>query len=372
MSRIKSTFRKTYVYDSQEYQVKQFFESLEDELDQCDAYRILRNDFKHPLKTEDNNTTQQPQPQPQADQHRDVLHAYYKARVQCLQHILDRQNQHPSTSSTQSSSLDQSSSSSSLDQLTTQFSKVSLNHVDHVNHVFPSDVTTESDMVCYQNVDTCPSCLEDFICIESESALVCPECGLTQQFQAETPGSFAEAQERFQPTPFFYKQSNHFRDILWSFMGMNVVDDSVIKTVKLELYKQKIRFVEDITYAAVRKILRQKKLSQHYENIFFIIGQITGDVIDISTELQEELMQNFDRVQAAFTQIVERLNQTEQNVRKNLPKYYYLLHKLLVISGRRDLAERLSLLRIEGNLRDADRYWKMVCDVCGFEFEASI
>ena len=99
---------------------------------------------------------------------------------------------------------------------------------------------------------------------------------------------------------FAYKRINHFNEWLSQFQAKESTDISseIIEKILLELKKERILNVANISNNKVREILKKLKLNKFYEHIPYIINKINGKPPPtITKEIEEKLRFMFKEIQ---------------------------------------------------------------------------
>ena len=164
-----------------------------------------------------------------------------------------------------------------------------------------------------------------------------------------------------------YKRSNHLNEWLSQMQGKETTDipEEVYDKILLEIRKQKITNMAQITPKKIREILRKLQINK-YEHIPHIINRLTGKpMLQMPPELEEKLRNMFKQVQAPFLKHAPP-------TRKNFLSYSYCLHKMLQLLGKDEYLSAVGLLKSRDKLHIQDTIWKKICEELDWEFIPSI
>jgi hypothetical protein len=167
---------------------------------------------------------------------------------------------------------------------------------------------------------------------------------------------------------FSYKRINHYNEWINQIQGKETTDipEEVFEKILLELKKQKIDNMLDVTHARVKKILKTLRMNRFYEHAPYITHRITGvPNPHLSVELEEKLRNLFKQIQVPF------LKHAPSN-RKNFLSYSYTLHKFLQLLGEDEYLKYFPLLRSRTKLFQQEEIFKKICKDLNWEFIPSI
>jgi len=213
----------------------------------------------------------------------------------------------------------------------------------------------------------CTECCQDKVINHREALATCLGCGLTETYQdTELATEFSEEIEVL--SPFSYKRINHFKEWISMMLARESASppEEVIDLLLLELKKDRIKKVEDVTPKRIRAYLKRLGLNKQYEHIPAIIYKICGVAPPvISRELENKLINMFEEIQIPFQRHRPKL-------RKNFLSYSYCLNKLTGLLGQYYLQESFPLLKSREKLYEQDKLFELICKDLGWEFTASI
>lgn len=199
--------------------------------------------------------------------------------------------------------------------------------------------------IAMSSLSRCEHCGSTILIVDIAN-LVCADCGTCTMVDMEpSPPNHDEQPDRQVSCP--YRRSNHFNEWLAQHQGRNCgsVPDDVFEVVLCELHKERITDLNSINVKQIRDILKRVKLNKHYENIPYIISQLTGrNTRRFSAELEMKLKAMFSQVQPAFEKHCP-------SNRKNFLSYSYVLHKMCILQGEHIIAKQFTLLKSREKLQ---------------------
>ncbi len=143
------------------------------------------------------------------------------------------------------------------------------------------------------------------------------------------------------------------------------IPSEVYDQILIELKKQKITNMADLTAKKIKEILRRLKANKYYEHIPHILNKLSGiPVPHFEPELEEKLRSMFTMIQPLFPKYAP-------STRKNFLSYSYSLNKMVQILGREDLMAKFPLLKSLDKLAVQDNIWKKICNELGWPFYPS-
>ena len=167
---------------------------------------------------------------------------------------------------------------------------------------------------------------------------------------------------------FSYKRINHFNEWISQIQGKETTDipDEVYDNILLEIKKQKISNMADLTRTKVKEILKKLKINKYYEHVPHIINKLNGlPSPHFDPELEEKLRSMFKQIQPLFLK-------HSPTLRKNFLSYSYIIIKFLQLLGKDEYIPYLSLLKSREKLHQQEIVWKKICAELNWEFYRSI
>ena len=215
-----------------------------------------------------------------------------------------------------------------------------------------------------RDTDLCPRCADtEMVIVPSKALLVCPTCGTSASFLDATSSSISY-DESVEMVTFSYKRGNHFQDHLSNCQGVEAyrVPQAVIDAVMMELYKQRVTSLDEITTQRVRGILKGLKQRKSYDHVAQIVSRVTGrPPLRLPPEAAEMCRLMFTAVQVPFQRHCPP-------TRKNFLSYTFILNKMLHILGYDELCETLNMLKGQDKLKRMDVVWRRIADDLDWPF----
>ena len=169
-------------------------------------------------------------------------------------------------------------------------------------------------------------------------------------------------------TYFSYKRINHLNEWLNQIQGKETTDipEEIYDKILMEIKKQRITNMADLSYNKVKRILKQIKVHKYYEHIPHIINRLNGlPMPNFSVELEEKLRTMFKQIQTPF------LKHSPPN-RKNFLSYSYVLHKFLQLIDKDEYLVFFQLLKSRNKLAEQDKIWRKICEEVNWQFIPSL
>lgn len=231
-----------------------------------------------------------------------------------------------------------------------------------------SAVQGETPRPVLERPDMCPRCIDTaMVLVPSRAILVCPICARSATFLDATSSSISY-DESIEMVTFSYKRCNHFNDWMSNVQGLEAyeVPQEVVENVMMELYKQRITDLNEITTKRVRTILKSLKMRKCYDHVAQITSRITGrPPLRLPAEVAELCRLMFTAVQIPFAKYCPA-------DRKNFLSYSFILSKLLYILGYDDLCETLTMLKGIDKLKKMDEVWRHIARDLDWEWFPSV
>ena len=220
----------------------------------------------------------------------------------------------------------------------------------------------------YTNIDMCQKCRsEQNIILHKEGITVCKECGETQDviIHSDKP-SYKDPPREI--SYFAYKRINHFNEWLAQFQAKESTDipEEVYNKILLEIKKERIVNMANLTPSKLREILKKLKLNKYYEHVPHIISRLNGVPAPVMPhETEEKLRIMFKEIQNPFIKHCPK-------DRKNFLSYSYVLHKFVQLLGMDVFLPCFPLLKSREKLHQQDRIWKKICKDLRWQFIKSL
>ena len=167
---------------------------------------------------------------------------------------------------------------------------------------------------------------------------------------------------------FAYKRSNHLNEWISQIQGKETTEipEEVYDKILLELRKQRITNMAEVTEKKIKSILKTLGINKYYEHSVHIINRLTGvPTKQLSPELEEQLRNMFKMIQTPFLKHAPKS-------RKNFLSYSFVLHKLIQLLGQDEYLDKFMLLRSREKLYQQDVIWQKICKDLNWEFCPSL
>ena len=235
---------------------------------------------------------------------------------------------------------------------------------DYLNII---DKTHESKKNKIIDENICIKCNNKININYIEGISICIHCG--EQYNILIDSDKPNYKEpTYESNYFAYKRINHFNEWLSQFQAKESTDISseIIEKILLELKKERILNVANISNNKIREILKKLKLNKFYEHIPYIINKINGKPPPtITKEMEEKLRFMFKEIQTPFEKHCPKN-------RKNFLSYSYVIHKFIQLLGINEFLVYFPLLKSREKLYQQDKIWKDICKELNWEFIHSI
>jgi hypothetical protein len=240
-------------------------------------------------------------------------------------------------------------------------------HAAEVVDEYLAEVKGEIPRARLERADLCPRCPDQVMfLVPTRAILACPRCGLSATFLDAVSSSIGY-DESVDMVSFSYKRGNHFHDHLVRVQGLETyeVPRAVIESVMLELYRQRVVRLEDVTTRRVRDVLKSMRLRRCYDHCAQIVSRITGrPSLRLPPEASELCRLMFTAIQAPFQHHCPP-------ERKNMLSYSFVLHKLLYILGYDELCDTLLMLKSREKVQYMELIWQKIAESLDWEYFAT-
>jgi Poxvirus Late Transcription Factor VLTF3 like len=140
----------------------------------------------------------------------------------------------------------------------------------------------------------------------------------------------------------------------------------VYDRILLEINKQRITNMAEMTPARIKNILKVLRLNKFYEHTPHILLRISGcPTPNFSVEVEDKLRQMFKMIQVPF------LKHSPKG-RKNFLSYSYTIHKCLQLLELDEYLQYFPLLRSREKTFVMDTIWQKICNELGWKFYRSL
>jgi hypothetical protein len=140
----------------------------------------------------------------------------------------------------------------------------------------------------------------------------------------------------------------------------------VVDLLLMELKKDRITDIKDITHKRIKGYLKKLRLNKQYEHTPALISKLCGlPPPTISRSLENKLIHMFEEIQTPFEICCPK-------ERKNFLSYSYTLHKMCQLLGENDLLPYFPLLKSREKLYLQDTIWRGICKKLSWKFTPSL
>jgi hypothetical protein len=212
----------------------------------------------------------------------------------------------------------------------------------------------------------CSECARDKVIIYSESMLSCPKCGSCDYIFIES--DVPSQREAFTEKPKYpYKKLGHCIEKLNQFLckGTVNVPSDVMITMEEEIKKHGMA-KKNVTVRFLEKMLKKHRLSDQYENIMYIYTKLSGKPAPtISRDEYNRVLKMFSEAEDVYDRLFKPDNRT------NFLKYTFVLNKIFLTIGRKDIAEHFKLLKSPTKMKEQENIWRKICKELEWKYHSS-
>jgi hypothetical protein len=167
---------------------------------------------------------------------------------------------------------------------------------------------------------------------------------------------------------FAYKRINHLNEWLNQVQGKETTEipDDVFDSIMVEIKKQKLTNIAQLTRSKVKDILKKLRINKYYEHVPHIINRLNGmPSPHMPPELEDRLRHMFCMIQVPFLKF-------SPSSRKNFLSYSYCLHKMMQLLEKDQYLDSFPLLKSREKLHQQDQIWQKICEDIGWDFIPSL
>jgi hypothetical protein len=217
------------------------------------------------------------------------------------------------------------------------------------------------------DVNSCSKCHTEMLLNQNAGILICPSCGIVENIiiNSDKPSYKDPPKEQ---TSFCYKRINHLNEFLAQFQAKETTEipDEIYNEILVEIKKERIENMAEITPDKMRLILRKIKRNDYYEHIPYIINQLNGlPAPVIAPEIEEIIRNMFKNIQIPFVKYCP-------NNRKNFLSYNYVVYKFFELLELDEYLNCFQLLKSRTKLHQQDVIWKSICKELNWQFIPSL
>lgn len=225
-------------------------------------------------------------------------------------------------------------------------------------------INTDEKKITVEHCDRCNIAREELL---EEGILVCPSCGSEEYMMVVSDyPSFRDPPK--EKNNYAYKKVNHLNEILNQFQAKEstIIPDEIIGEVVLEIKKQRIQNVAELTEKEIREILKKLNRSKYYEHATHILSRLNGNPPPtITPEMEEKIRAMFQEIQPPFLLYCP-------NDRTNFLSYSYILYKFFELLQLDEYKVYFPLLKSRDRLIQHDQIWKKICEYLKWEYIRSV
>jgi hypothetical protein len=191
---------------------------------------------------------------------------------------------------------------------------------------------------------------------DQSSCLICPKCGYIERI---IDNHRATDQPELR-----YLTLTHFNKHLNALLGIRKT--KIPREIIEEIQQLKDINQANLTNANVRKVLKRKKWTKHYNAIPYLISTTGQKLPHLTSIEQESLKKSFIAIDGAFVELIQQ----KKLVRTNMNYYLFLIYKLLELQVPAKMPQFKPLIHLQkpATLIENDRIWKLICEVLGWQF----
>lgn len=248
------------------------------------------------------------------------------------------------------------------------------NLVDEYINVM-NGVSNETKINYDEKFFTCQECGSEFVNNQSESVLVCKNCGITKLWQDPDLPQWSDEVD-FSKT-YRYKKLGYFIEHLYRMQAQEctVIPEYVINNVMMKLREKRFKKNDNIDKNVIKGILKDIDMTNYYDNINSIIRTISGkEAPKFPEDLEDKLICMFMRTLEPFEKYKSLIPS-----RNNYLSYPYAIRKLLEIIAKEEnndevikFKQYFGLLKSRNKTWEHERVWKKICEENNWAFIPSI
>jgi len=218
-----------------------------------------------------------------------------------------------------------------------------------------------------ENLDICEICNIEMFLNQNTGTLICQQCGIQEYILIDSDKpSYKDPPKEM--TSFCYKRINHLNEFLAQFQAKETtdIDEDIYNEIYVEIDKERITNMAELTPEKLRVILRKIKRNDYYEHIPYIINQLNGlPPPVISPEVEEIIRNMFKEIQIPFDIYCPPK-------RKNFLSYNFVMYKFFELLELDEYLNSFQLLKSRTKLHQQDQIWKKICSALNWEFIPSL
>lgn len=222
--------------------------------------------------------------------------------------------------------------------------------------------------ICFETKDACRHCgSSNMKMLPHDGITYCGDCSSIEfvSLEHERP-SYHQA--NYEISYFSYKRINHLNECISQIQGKETTDipQEVYDMILLEIKKQKITNMAELTPKKLRGILKKLRLNRYYEHLIHLVSKLTGlNIPHLDPEVEEKLRVMFKMIQPAFLKHAP-------SSRKNFLSYSYTLRKCVELLERDEYLDLFPVLKSRDKAFEQDKIWAKICQELNWQFIPSL
>ncbi len=222
--------------------------------------------------------------------------------------------------------------------------------------------------ISYDTKDCCRYCdSSNMKMLPHDGITYCGDCSSIEfvSLEHERP-SYHQA--NYEISYFSYKRINHLNECISQIQGKETTDipQEVYDMILLEIKKQKITNMAELTPKKLRGILKKLRLNRYYEHLIHLVSKLTGlNIPHLDPDVEEKLRVMFKMIQPAFLKHAP-------SSRKNFLSYSYTLRKCVELLERDEYLDLFPVLKSRDKAFEQDKIWAKICQELNWQFIPSL
>lgn len=206
------------------------------------------------------------------------------------------------------------------------------------------------------NIEICVPCQSNYIKLPTEARLVCPSCGVQQDY-IDTSANTVAYGEEVEYSSFQYRRITHFMELLTNiqFQESHRVPVAILERVMQGLLNCGLQRSSDITFDSVHETTRALGIRRYYKYEMQIYCRITGRTAPVLAPKTIEILK------LMFMAIQEPWETYCPDERKNFLSYPYCLYKFAQLLDVQELLPYLCLLKCHKKLTSQEQTFRQIC-----------
>lgn len=234
------------------------------------------------------------------------------------------------------------------------------------------DTSNPNNMILHDKKYThCMECKIPLDFDEDSASMICSECGAIQKILIDSQKPSYE-DSTYESGSYVYKRTAHLIEKLSQAQAKETADipEEIYHIIKLEMGKEGIINMVDLTEKRIRRYLKTHNYSKFYEHIPFIIKHLNGlPPLNLTQHMENEIKRHFIVLENAY-ELLKRtsddFNKLSSNIaltsRKNFLSYDCVINRVCLGLGYYDVMQYFPLLKSQPNLEKFFEAWDILCN----------